>query len=419
MSKNGKDRRPYLRPVTRITLPEINVKARWILLVVFLLIAASAFAVGVGELVTTQPGWQEITVSSQSRSCADEFQLMYDFSEAGGSATAQNKTLNALYTQATEEIYRLFTPDELEEGVHNIAYLNAHLCEPVTVEPELYEALRLVAEANDRHVFLAPAMVEYDRLFRSGADGEAALYDPTTEPEAGKWVSDVAFFVSNPDHIQLRLEENNQVTLFLSQEYLEFCRENEIEMVLDFGWMVNAFRIDALAQRLTAQGFTNGYLVSRDGFTRNLDCRGTVYSLNLYDAQGVDVYMPAEIRYPGQLSMVSLRSFPLTEQDQWRYYAYADGRIVSCFVDPEDGMSKTAASMLLCYSRELGCGQILLQAVNTYVSDALDPQQLQSLRLAGISSIWSKEQTICYNDPSLEISLLPESGPGYRLACQN
>lgn len=415
MSKNGKDRRPYLRPVTRITLPEINIKMRWILLAVFLLIAAGAFAVGVRELVTTQPGWQEITVSSKELSCAEDFQLMYDFSEAGGSATAQNKLLNALYTQAAEEIYRLFTPDVLEEDVHNIAYLNAHPCETVTVEPELYEALRQVAEANDRHVFLAPVMVEYDRLFRSEADGEAALYDPTTEPETRQWVSDVVFFASNPDHIQLRLEENNRVTLFLSQEYLEFCQENEIGTVLDFGWMLNAFRIDALAQRLIDQGFTNGYLVSYDGFTRNLDGRDTAYSLNLYDAQGVDVYMPAEIRYHGQMSMVSLRSFPLNEKDAWRYYTYADGRIVSCYVDPEDGMSKMASSMLLCYSRDLGCGQILLQVVNGYVSDKLDLSQIRLWQQAGIQSVWSREQTLCYNDPALEISLLPESGPGYRL----
>lgn len=418
MSKNGKDRRPYLRPVTRITLPEINIKMRWILLAVFLLIAAGAFAVGVRELVTTQPGWQEITVSSKNLSCAEDFQLMYDFSDAGGSATAQNKALNALYTQAAEEIYRMFTPDVLEDGLYNIAYLNAHPGEAVTVEPELYAALRQVAETDDRHVFLAPVMVEYDRLFRSEADAEAALYDPTTEPETRQWVEDVVFFTANTDHIQLRLGEENQVTLFLSQEYLEFCRENEIETVLDFGWMLNAFRIDALAQRLASQGFTNGYLVSYDGFTRNLDSRGTEYSLNLYDAQGVDVYMPAEIRYQGSMSMVSLRSFPLNEKDTWRYYAYADGRIVSCFVDPEDGMSKTATSMLLCYSRDQGCGQILLQIVNSYVSEELDLSRIRNWEQDGIHSVWSREQTICYHDPALEISLLPESGPGYRLEQQ-
>lgn len=413
MSKNFRDRRPYARPVTRIELPHIHVKARVILLVVFLTIAAVALANGVKELVSKEPGWQEITVSSKEMNCSDAFQLMYDFSDAGGGATAQYRQLENLYTQAVEELYVLFSADILEDGQYNIAYLNAHPGEEVTVDPQLYSALRQIEESGNRHVFLAPVMAEYDRLFQSEGEGEAVAYDPTTNPEVLTWIGQVIPFIRDSQHIRLELTGENRVRLTLSGEYEAFCRENEVETVFDLGWMTNAFLADAIADRLMEQGFSNGYLVSYDGFTRNLDTRGTEYSQNLYDIQGTDVYMPAEIGYHGEKSLVSLRSFPLKEGDRWNYYVFSDGRIVSHFVDPTDGLSKTSTGSMLCYSDRLGCGQIVLKIAELYVAQELTEEDAVALKSDQIQCAWFDSGTLFYTDAQLNLRLLPDSGPGY------
>lgn len=415
MSKNSRDRRPYQRPVTRIELPHIDVKARSVLLVVLLTIAAIAFATGVEALVTKKPGWQEIVVSSREPNCADQFQLMYDFSEAGSGATAQYRQVESVYTQAAQELYVLFSSEILEEGQNNIAYLNAHPGEEISVEAELYTALERIVESGDRHCFIAPVMAEYDRLFQCEGEGEAAIYDPTTNRDTVAWVGEVAAFAHDPQHISLEMLGENRVKLVLSPEYETFCQENEVDTLFDLGWMENAFLADAIAERLVQTGFSNGYLVSFDGFTRNLDTRGTTYSLNLYDALGADVYMPARITYSGPMSLVSLRGFPLTEQDQWHYYAFSDGRIVSHFVDSADGMSRTASPSFLCYSGSLNCSELVLQMADIYVSEELEQEDILSLAEKEIHSVWSEADKLYYTDPQLDIQLLPDSGPSYRV----
>lgn len=415
MSKNSRDRRPYQRPVTRIELPQIDVKARGVLLIVLLTIAAVAFATGVKELVTREPGWQEIVVSSREPNCADRFQLMYDFSAAGNGATAQYRQLESLYTQAVQELYVMFSPELLEEGQNNIAWLNAHPGEEILVKGELYAALARISESGNRHSFLAPVMAEYDRLFQCEGEGEATLYDPTTNRETGAWIGELVAFARDPRHIHLEIIGNNWVKLVLSPEYEAFCRENELDTLFDLGWMENAFLADAIAGRLIQAGFTNGYLVSFDGFTRNLDARGTNYSLNLYDSQGADVYMPARIIYSSPMSLVSLRGFPLTEQDRWSYYAFSDGRIVSHFVNPADGMSRTASSSLLCYSGSLDCGEMVLRMADLYVSEELVLEGVLSLAEEEIYSVWTEAGKLYYSDPQLNMELLPDSGPEYSL----
>ncbi len=415
MSRKSRDQRPYARPVSRIELPQINVKTRAVLLVFFLTIAAVAFAVGVKNLVTTEPGWQEVTVSSKNLNCSDSFQLMYDFTDDGGNATANYRSINSIYTEATEELFQLFSADVAEDGLYNVAYLNSHIGETVAVEEELYQVLSLIAQYDCRFVFLAPVMAEYDRLFQCEGDGEAVAYDPATDEETAEWVKTLSEYAADPSHVSLEILEGNQVRLVCSDAYLDFCQEYEIETVLDFGWMTNAFLADAIAERLTEHGFTDGYLVSTDGFTRNLDTRGTKYSLTLYDAQGTDVYMPAEVTYEGGMSMVVYRNFPLTEADRWSYYTFSDGRIVSSYVDPADGVEKTAASSMTCYSSSLSCGEIVLRTADIYVAQTLNEDEIMSLTQENLFTVWSDGKQICYNDPQLNIQYLPESGSGYSL----
>ena len=258
MKKSKGDKRPYLKPVTRIELSEKNIKQRVILLVVLLAIAAAALFTGVRELLKVEPGIQEIEVASQKPNCSQEFVLMYDFSDYGGSAANVNRELNRIYGAATEKAFALFSPDVEDATTANLFLVNRHVNETVTVDPVLYRAFEQIREAGNRCIYLAPAYVEYNRIFLCENEQEAAMYDPAFNEEQREYLLELSGFVSDPEHIDLELLPENVVRLNISQEYLAFAQEYGIETFLDFGWMKNAFIADYLAQVLTENGFTRG-----------------------------------------------------------------------------------------------------------------------------------------------------------------
>ena len=99
MKKNGKDSRPGLPPIRKIEVSEEQKGLRIALAAVFLAIGAVAIIIGLVSLLNTEPGWQEVQINANGANCAGEFVLMYDFSDAGSSASAVNKRLTSLYSQ--------------------------------------------------------------------------------------------------------------------------------------------------------------------------------------------------------------------------------------------------------------------------------------------------------------------------------
>ena len=91
MKKNGKDSRPGLPPIRKIEVSEERKGLRIALAAVFLAIGAVAIIIGLVSLLNTELGWQEVEINANGANCAGEFVLMYDFSDAGASASAVNK----------------------------------------------------------------------------------------------------------------------------------------------------------------------------------------------------------------------------------------------------------------------------------------------------------------------------------------
>ena len=250
MSKKPRDNRPYIPPVKRIELSQENVRGRLVLIAVLLLIAAVAIGYGFYTALNTQPGWNMVTVSSQKPNCGQDFNLMYDFSESGGSASAVNKRLRDTYTAACEEAFRLYSPDVEGEDLYNVYHINRNVNRPVQVAQTLYEDFALLERSDDRSLFLAPVYREYERVFRCDTDAEAAIYDPTKNSEVMAYVEAVLEFTRSPEHSDLELLGENTVQLKVSPAYLSFAEEYGIEVFLDFGWMKNAFIADYMADAL-------------------------------------------------------------------------------------------------------------------------------------------------------------------------
>ena len=402
MRRTARDRtKDQPKPVERIELSEGHPRRKLILVCVLVLIAAAAFAYGVHQLLTVDSGWQTVQVTkSDAPDCSGDFVFQYDLS-GSATPTADFKAVTLIYAELTKDGYALFHPTQEQAGIVNVAYLNAHPNEEVTVEPLLYESFR--AMAGTRYLYLGPVYAMHQALCFSADDEEAAQYDPDRNPEIAAFYRDVAAYAADPAAIELELLGENRVRLNVSEEYLRYGEENGVEAYIDFGWLTNAFLIDAFAERLTAEGYTAGCISSYDGFIRCLDRRQTVYSLNLFVRQGNTVSKPGRMDYTGPRSLVVLRDYPMNSQDTGRYYEASDGRLLTCYIDPADGQSKSALHELYAYAETASCAQLALAMAPAYLADRFDAAALEAITEAGGDYLYYADGGFRHSEASLTL----------------
>ena len=404
---------PNLPKVIKITLTEGNLRNRLIALVVLLAIGFTAIGVGLKEAFTTDPGWKTIECYTEELAYSADITLQYYMGGEGVNATAQERALNAAYGEAMADAYRIFNSEVLDESNHNVAYLNAHLNEVVTVEPALYDALALLENAGLHYARLGAVYAEYQPVFLSGSDGEAENYDPMKDAEAAAWVEELTAVVTNPDMVTLELLADHQVCLRVSEEYLAFAEENGVDTILDLSWMTNAFVIDYVAEKLMEQGLTAGYLVSYDGFTRNLGGTEETFQVNLFARAEEGVHVVGALAYSGATSMVALRDHPMSEADLWHYRTYEDGSITSVYLSPADGLSKAAVTDLVVYSGEMSCAELVIHAAPVFISDSF---QRDALSVDGMNALWNQGRVIYHTSPDANITMDENSGFTLKLA---
>lgn len=386
-------------------LSDTNRTVRWVLIILLLVVAAVALTVGLMSALKTPAGWQTVEGNTTGLHCGEEFVLNYEFGAGENSATAENKQLQQLYGKALEDAWKLFFNEAGETDANGLSAINNHPNREIPIDARLYKALAQMVESGSRALYLAPVYAEYDRVFYSQSDSEARENDPGLNEEQRAYVQLLADRAGDPGMIELQLLGENKVLLKVSEAYLAFAEEQEIRWLIDFGWLRNAFIADFIADTLTENGFTNGYIASVDGFTRNLDLRGNTYRQNLFNlvADGIDLV--GVMDYTGPKSLVFLRSYPMYDLAFHRYYCYEDGRIVTAMIDPADGISKSATENLLSYSDSLGCGQLALAVMPVYVADALSEDALNGLTRQGIYSVWFEGTRLLHNQQDLSVSL--------------
>ena len=408
MSYRDRSRRePHMPRIIKLELDEKNIRGRLIGVVILLAIAFTAIGVAVKGAFTSEPGWKVMDCYAEGVSYSDQFVLNYYLGADGRNATTEQRAINTVYAQAMEDAYRIFTHELLEDGTHNIGYLNAHLNEVVSIEPALYRALELLQNAGLRYVYLAPAYIQYQAVFLTQNDAEAAFYDPMKDAELQADVKQMAAYAADAAMVDLELLGNDQVCLRVSDEYLAYLEENEISDVLDLSWMTNAFVADFVADALAEAGLTGGYLASYDGFTRNLGGVEESFGVNLFARRGQTVDMPGALTYSGAMSMICLRDYPMGSADRWHYYAYEDGSITSIYLDPADGLSKAAVTDLVVYDREMSCGELLTLAAPAMIAESFDAAPLAA---AEADAIWAQDGKVFHTQADAKISLTADSG---------
>ena len=412
MGRTARDNRdlPHPKPVQKIQLSGENTGRRAILAVVLLVIGASSLVYAFVNLLTPQTGWQAIEAnSSVGATCADELMFFYDIGSGDASAAAESRAVTTLYSDACRKLYELFHTVESFEGVVNLRELSLHPNETLTVDGALYRALEAVQRSGDRTIYLGPVYERYQDLFFCQDDAQLMDFDPWLSEAVRQEYAAAAAYASDPAAIDVRLLGDNQVCLSVSDEYLAYARREGIGCLIDFGWLRNAFVVDALADLLVENGYTHGSISSYDGFNRNLDGRGLDYALNVYDFEDGATYQVAAMEYRGPMSIVYLRDYAINDADSLRIYELKTGERRTSYLSPADGRCRSAVSDLICYAQAVGCGEIALQIAPVYVADTLNVPALEALADGGIQSIRCEGRVIRGTDPELTLTNVYET----------
>ncbi len=412
MRRTAKDNRdlPHLSPVEKIELSESRVGLRLVLVLVLIVAASIAFAGAVNGLFTPQTGWQTIQVNaSAGPTCGDEFVFLYDLGSGGAVLRAESREVTDVYSDACRKAFQLFHTVESFEGVINLRDINLHPNETLTVDQGLYRAFETMERSGDRTIYLGPIYARYSDLFHCEDESQLLDFDPYLSKEIRESYGADAAYACDPQAVDLRLLGDNRVCLYVSEDYLAYAKREGIDTFLDFGWLKNAFIADYLADVLTEHGYTSGSISSYDGFSRCLDDRSVAYAQNIFDRVDAVIYPAAVMEYAGPMSVVSLRSYPINEQDRERFYPLKSGEIRTMYLDPADGLCRSAAQDLLCYSRTAGCAETALWVASVYVAEELDTQALRELTDEGVYSVYSEGWVIHATQPEIRLTQLYQS----------
>ena len=382
--------------IEKVELSERNVKVRFILAALLLTVGLAFLAFFLVKTLTEEPGWQTVEISNQSYMEAGEFTLNYDLGKGDVSATKEKRELQTVYGNEMQRVYPLFDALRAHDGVNNVYYINHHPNEVLTVDETLYNAFALLEKYGDRSLYLAPIQGQYRSLFLCDTDASAGEFDPYVTEEIRIFAAEIAAFASDPAAIRIELLEQNQIRLSVSQDYLSYATENELDSFIDFSWMANAFVIDAVADKLISKGFTRGYLLSYDGYARYLDGGDAGYTVPLYDRVGQEIYPAATARITNAKALVQLRDYPFPRERTKDYYGYADGRCATRYASVEDGLYKSACSDLNAFSPSKGCAEMALTLAPVFIANELDEARLAAADTAGISVIWCEDRVVYY-----------------------
>ena len=381
MKKYAKSNIPDLKPVTRVELS--GEKKRWRVIAVILLLAigAALLATAAVNLLGRNDGYMEIEAKDSLFSSF--FTFNYDVGASGASASAEYKTVQAVYTEALDKYCCLFSADSLYAGVSNIAYINAHPGESIKVDPVLYSALlKMENEGEGRH-YLGLSLEIYDALFTSDGDSYAEAQDPTKNEEMRSINLRACEYSRDRSYVRLELLGDNTLRLEVSAEYAEFASTYGLSRYIDLGVFENAFIIDAIAEELINRQMTLGALNSYDGYTRNLDTRDLDYTFSHYAKNGDVLYPVCDVKYKGSIATYAARTYPISSTDACDFYLYASGESAHRFIDSVTGEYRSSHSELLLASSSKDCSSLALMAYSLLVSDSPD-----EIDTSDVSLVW-------------------------------
>ena len=405
------------KDIKEIELSEKHIGLRWTLVAIFLGIGLICIAVFLFSLLGEEKGWQIIAPTDKSFMPEGEISLQYNLGTTEISPSKEKKEVERIYTEALSASYKLFDVYRTYDGIINVHYINQHPNEELIVDRELYKAFELIESFGNRSIYLGTVQTEYRNVFMSTDDLSAELGDPNFNEEAKRYIEELTRFTGDPNSVNIELLGDNKIKLNVSADYAALLAEYDEVNYIDFAWLTNAFVVDGVANALTARGYTNGYVISYEGYVRYLDSENNRYSLNLNNRQEKTVY-PAGVAHCENIrSLVQFRNYPINEINSQNYYAYSNGTFATRYLN-SDGYYVSALNDILAYSTSKNCAHIALELSEIFIQDKLDQERIMQNMNEEIYTIWFSDSVIYYNDKNLQINeIYDNNGIKYTKKC--
>ena len=405
-----RDKSPRVYNVQKVETSTDHTKRRVIFAALFFLVAVIALGAGINSLVNKNNGWDEIKANkTETTNISEDFVFQYNLGAGKEAAASESKVLVSYYTDWMLECYKVFTNDEKYDDVNNLYYLNHHPNEEIEIDPLLYSSIKKVEDYCNRLIYLGAIYNIYDDIFMVTDEGQAKEYDPYYNEELAEEFKTIADYANNSEHVNIELLGNNKVILHVSEDYMAFAKDENIDTFVDFSYMRNAFVIDYMADELEKLGYTNAIISSYDGYSRNLVKESDEEFIDTFYGRLEDGSVGAlgQSTYRGNRNMVKYRNFIVGDRDAYRYFYYEDGTVRSLYLSGEDGKCKMSRSSIQFYSDTLPCADILLSTINLYVQDSVDNKDIDNMLDKGIYSIYTDKGEVRYND-DLDFELIEE-----------
>ena len=299
-------------------------------LIVFLLaavIAVGSITMGVTGLLHRDSGYYDVDYTPEGKATLYGSGVHLKYYADGGSSDIRLKIneVQKAYTDALLYIYRLLDETNTYESFVNIASLNAAPGEWLPIDENLNAALKGALEYTARNqgysVFAGAVWQEWQTLLYLDEPQEK---DPANDSEEADILRRLAEFLADPASFHLELADG-KARLTVSEAYQNWARENEIDApVLDLNLMKEAYLLQYVADTMTRQGYTAGYLYTDSGLSAALNLNGEM-SYRLYRVKDGAPVEAGETKLPSPSAFCQFCAVPLNSEKYGYYTVTRDG----------------------------------------------------------------------------------------------
>ena len=258
---------------------EVSVKHKTLRIVCFVIvtvIAIVSFSIGISQWVKKEPGYYDIKASADDLvpGYANGITLTCYFDGKSDEIRVKNNNATTAYSNGLKWIYCMVDAETNYDGYNNIAMLNQHMGEDISVSSELFniltDAYEFTCRGTGYNMFAGLLAQEWNSILYLDDPSEV---DPLNDPYEAERLEKLAEATANLDNFSFEIvdEAKHTVCFNISQEYRQLIEDLELEgPVLDLNIMREAFILRYLTRTLNDAGVTTGFIATDSGLTCTL-----------------------------------------------------------------------------------------------------------------------------------------------------
>ena len=301
---------------------------RLIAFIIALIVAVSAFTIGVLQLGRRESGYYDVGMTAEGNVAlyGSGIHLIY---YADGNSSAIRQRLNEVqkvFTSILLHNYRLLDAHNTYEGYVNIASLNAQPGQPLALGEDLFavlsDALSRQQQSGAYNLFSGPLHDEWRTLRYLEAPAD---FDPLVNAEEAALLAEITAAVNGRYALDLTLSaEDRTAALQVDPAYLQWAQAREIDSpLLDLNLLHDAYLVSLTARDLVQRGYTMGYLYAESGVSVTLEQTGEM-AYSLYGYAGEPLVL-GSVTLPSPSAFCQFSAFSLTNEP-YNYYMIDNGQ---------------------------------------------------------------------------------------------